>query len=176
MMTRRATSRPYQVGLLRDDRLLPPARIRRPLGFPFEGCYRLDPRRRNRNPADAANSHLLAAFGRFGWPFIPVSRPASYFRKKYARLCTVTDVKVAVGKKVHEGRVGKGRLTCVKSITITARTSDGRVYSSSVPMAVPPYRAGDHTGPYSLYITVDAFKDKYFESALRHLTSKRDRL
>ena len=169
-------SRRCQVGLLPDDRSVTPAHIRCPRWLPLEKCYRLDSHRRNSNPADAANNHLLAVFGKFDRPFLPVRMPKDCDENLLTAVPAITHVQVAFGKTIHKARVGQGTLTCVESITITVRTSDGRAYSSPVPMAVPRYGVGDASGPYSLCVALDAFKGRRFDAAWYHLSPKRHRL
>ncbi|MCH7579998.1 MAG: putative DNA binding domain-containing protein, partial [Chloroflexi bacterium] len=58
--------------------------------------------------------------------FIAPSLPESRIRK----------VELSVGRKLHEAWIGMGTLRCVESLKITVHTSDGRVFSSRVCMAV----------------------------------------
>jgi hypothetical protein len=127
----------FSVGLLGCTEAPEPVAVVMPEGFPLSQCYRLDPDA-DGNESDETNVHLLAALGRFKVPFVPVDIRSSYDGYSWARLPLIKTVEVAVGKELHQDWVWGGTLTCVDSITITAHTSDGRVFSAPVCMAKAP--------------------------------------
>ena len=87
------------------------------------------------------NTHLLAAFGTFeGKPFIPVTIRESYMGYSWTKLPTITKVEVTKGNELLTHSIMSGAVTCVDRLAVTVHTSDGKVFSSDVYMAVaePP--------------------------------------
>ncbi len=82
------------------------------------------------------NVHLLAALGTFAEPFVPVDIKKTYEGYSWAKLPFIEHVEVKSGKQTHQDWIWCGTLSCVESLSITVRTSDGKVFSSPVCMAV----------------------------------------
>lgn len=129
----------YKVGLLTGD-TPEPIEVTMPKEFPLAKCYRLAPDIEGEE-TDEANVHLLAAIGKFKEPFVPVSINPQYDGYSWAKLPTVGKVQVTSGKILLEEAVWKGCLVCTDSLTISAHTSDGKKWASSVCMAIQPARA-----------------------------------
>jgi len=134
----------YEVGLLEyENPLAPePALVRKPKALPLANCYRLNRRLSCRREKFGINAHLLAALGSFKTPFVPVYISSKYDGYSWAKLPTIDKVEIRLGKKLQESLVWSSRLICVETITITAYTSDGRVFSSPVCMADLPCGSG----------------------------------
>ena len=128
----------YEVGLLWHDMAPEPVEVTMPRDFPLARCYRLDPEIERRDESESANAHLLAALGKFSEPFVPVEIAKCYDGYSWAKLPTITKVELAVGRELHSDWVWSGKLACVDQLTITAHTSDGKVFSSTVCMARSP--------------------------------------
>jgi hypothetical protein len=128
----------FQVGLLGTCDLPDPVKLATPDDWPLARCYRLDPVHAGDADSDDANVHLLAALGKFTKPFIPVDIRSIYDGYSWAKLPTIGKVEVQVGKNLHSDYVWSGKLTCVEELRITVHTSDGRVFSSPVCMAIAP--------------------------------------
>ncbi len=128
----------YSVGLLASCDPPEPIEIAMPEGFPLERCYRFDPDRENGAETDEANIHLLAALGKLIVPFVPVGIDRRYDGYSWAKLPTVTDVRVTVGEERFKYWLWSGQIACMASITISIRTSDGKEFSSPVCMAINP--------------------------------------
>jgi hypothetical protein len=128
----------FQVGVLSSCDAPEPVEVSKPEDWPLAKCYRLDPDRDGGAESDEANIHLLAALGTFDAPFIPVSIRNVYDGYSWAKLPTVEKVTVSVGKELQSSYVWSGKLTCVDFLTITVHTSDGKVFSSPVCMAIAP--------------------------------------
>ncbi len=148
----------YEIGLLTSDGMPDPVQVEAPKDFPLAQCYRFDPDQKKWDDWDATNAHLLAALGKFETPFVPVDIRSSYNGYSWANMPTVDDVKVIKKKIIHEDWLWSGTLVCVESLTITARTSDGRVFRSVVCMAVLPPKAKPQWADASVYVTKEAQK------------------
>ncbi|MCH7813121.1 MAG: hypothetical protein IID40_03780 [Planctomycetes bacterium] len=128
----------YTVGLLGHSDPPEPVAVVMPKDFPLSGCYRVDPNVKDGDESDEANVHLLAALGTFPdvtSGFVPVNIQQRYDGYSWAKLPTIGNVEVSVGETLYASYLWSGELTCVSSLTITAHTSDGRVFSSPVCMA-----------------------------------------
>ena len=140
----------FQVGLLATGEAPEPVEVTMPEGFPLQRCYRFDPDSPGGAETDEANVHLLAALGQFDEPFIPVNIRKEYDGYSWTKLPTIGKVSVTVGKTQHTACVWSGTLTCVDALAISAETSDGRTFSSSVcmtkapPPAESPQSVDDH--------------------------------
>ena len=77
--------------------------------------------------------------GKFKEPFVPVEISAHYDGYSWANLPTIGQVKVTAGKVLHKDWIGSSTLFCVESLAVEAYCSDGKVYSSTVCMAVKPW-------------------------------------
>lgn len=83
------------------------------------------------------NAHLLGALGTFKEaPFVPVIIDSGYRGYSWANLPKVIQVDVTPGKEILRHSIQSGDLVCVESLSITVQTSDGKTYSSPVPLAV----------------------------------------
>jgi len=146
----------YEIGLLASDNMPDPVQIEAPKDFPLAQCYRFDSDHKKWEDWDATNVHLLAALGKFETPFVPVDIRSSYNGYSWANIPTVIDVKVSKKKTIHEDWLWSGTLVCVESISITVRTSDGRVFRSGVCMAVLPPKGKPQWADSSVYVTKEA--------------------
>ena len=124
----------FKVGVQSGGEYPEPVEVRMPEGFPLEKCYRLAVSEDD----DDANAHLLAALGTFEEPFVPVDIKKTYEGYSWAKLPLVELVEVKSGKQIHQDWVWSGTLSCVETLSITARTSDGKEFSSPVCMAIAP--------------------------------------
>lgn len=128
----------YQTGLL-DCNLGPePVEVILPEDFPLKSCYRLGAGDESGGISDEINVHLLAALGEFDRPFIPVDINPRYEGYSWAKLPTIDIVEHHKGDNHYEEWIWGSKLICVDRLSITARTSDGQVFSSDVCMAVDP--------------------------------------
>jgi hypothetical protein len=146
----------YEIGLLKSDGMPDPVRVEAPKDYPLAQCYRFDSDHKKWEDNDATNIHLLAALGSFETPFVPVDVRSSYNGYSWANMPTVDDVKVIKKKTIHEDWLWSGTLVCVESITITVRTSDGRVFRSGVCMAVLPAKGKLQWADAIVYVTKEA--------------------
>ena len=146
----------YTVGLLATCEPPDPIEVVMPKGFPLEKCYRLAPDPEAGDENDHANAHLLAALGKFEEPFVPVTIYPRYEGYSWAKLQTITKVEVSFGKKLYEDWLWSGTLTCVESITITARTTDGKVFTWSVCLAISPEKDEKQCMEDGVLVTAEA--------------------
>ncbi len=128
----------FRVGLLAGGDPPDPVEVKMPEGFPLTSCYRFDPNDPEGAETEEANAHLLAALGEFDEPFVPVDIRPRYDGYSWAKLPTISRVEVRAGKQLHSTAVWSGTLTCMDSLVITVPTSDGKVFSSPVCMALAP--------------------------------------
>lgn len=128
----------YTVGLLSYGDPPEPVEVTMPKDFPLAKCYRFDPNFKDGMESDETNAHLLAALGTFEEPFVPVDIRACYNGYSWAKLPTIQKVGVEVGKELLSQWLWSGKLSCMDSLKITARTSDGKTFSSTVCMAKSP--------------------------------------
>ena len=130
----------FDAGLISDVDAPEPVAVAMPKDFPLKRCYRFNAKAAG-SEADEVNAHLLAALGSFDEPFVPVDISARYDGYSWASLPTIEKVEVKAGKELLSQCLWAGKLTCVDELTITAHTTDGKVFSSPVCMAkmiVPP--------------------------------------
>ena len=78
---------------------------------------------------------------------------------------------MATGKEIGDACLGCGRLICVESLTITARTTDGKVHSSPVCLAVtePTKEERRWFDSARVYVTREARKRLYASDIWFHL-------
>ncbi|MDI6451453.1 hypothetical protein [Anaerobaca lacustris] len=131
----------FQVGLLTGEPV-EPVEVTKPKDFPLAQCYRLGKTCMDADDANEANVHLLSALGTFESPFVVVDISPDYDGYTWARLPTVEQVEVKAGKEIQSQYLWCERLVAVESIQISAHTSDGRTFTSVVPMAIR-----EHTRP-----------------------------
>ena len=125
----------FQVGLLYGE-IVEPIEIVKPDDFPLEKCFLMNQAYRDAADINETNSHLLAALGKPGTPFIPVEISSDYSGYTWAKLPTIDRVEVTAGKKLASQHLWRGLITAVECLEITARTSDGKTFKKSVEMAV----------------------------------------
>jgi hypothetical protein len=125
----------FTAGLLSGEPVEPVAVVK-PADWPLAKCYRLNPACREGGDQNEANAHLLSALGECENPFLVVDISSDYDGYSWAKLPVVDRVELAVGKELHRDYLVCETLVAVENLKITAYTSDGRVFSSVVPMAV----------------------------------------
>ena len=113
-----------------------PVEVTMPADWPLAQCYRLSPACRAESEHNEANVHLLSALGKCEDPFIVVEISSDYDGYSWAKLPMVDRVEVLVGKELARQYLCCETLVAVESLQITVYTSDGRIFSSLVPMAV----------------------------------------
>jgi len=119
-----------------------------------------------------ANVHLLSALGTFKEkPLVPVSIQSGYTGYSWAKLPTITSVKVSTGKERLRETILGADLVCVESLSIEVKTSDGRTFVSDVSMAVanepPKGKCKWHTE--AVYITEAGHRELNDEYIWYHL-------
>jgi len=83
------------------------------------------------------NAHLLAALGEFeGKPFIPVTIDNGYMGYSWTKLPKVIKVEVKTGEELLRECILSGEMTCFDKLAITAHTSDDKLFTSEVCMAI----------------------------------------
>jgi hypothetical protein len=160
----------FKVGLLHPDMNPQPVEVVMPKDHPLSQCYRLADTTDGQE-SDEANVHLLAALGKFDTPFMPVEINPHYDGYTWAKLPTIGKVQVAAGKMLQESWIGSGKLICVESLSIAAHASDGKLFRSTVCMAVKPSDEGDQD-PFMgdmLYVTPAAQQELYDARIWCHL-------
>lgn len=125
----------FQVGLLSEEPI-EPVQVVKPADLPLGKCYRLAPSCRDVDEPTETNAHLLSALGKFESPFVVVDISPIYDGYSWAALPTVERAEPKAGKELARERMWWETLIAVESLQIVAHTSDGRVHSSAVPMAV----------------------------------------
>ena len=128
----------FRVGLLSGE-AVEPVEVTRPKDFPLAKCYRLGKECRDADEANEANAHLLSALGTFESPFVVVDISPAYDGYGWARLPTIEHIEVKAGKEIRSQYLWCERLVAVEDLQITAHTSDGRAFTSAVPMAICEY-------------------------------------
>ena len=125
----------FQVGLLTEEPV-EPVTVTKPEDFPLRECYRLNAKCQDADGYNEANVHLLSALGKFDHPFVVVDISSDYDGYSWADLLTVERIEVKAGEELHKDHVWCETLAAVRNLQVIAYTSDGRVFSSAVPMAV----------------------------------------
>lgn len=131
----------FRVGLISSDMAPEPVEVTMPKDFPLARCYRMSPKLLESEDFVETNAHLLAALCSLNEPFVPVTINSSYDGYSWAKLPTIDRIEVQAGNELHSDYVWSGELYCMDQILLTAQTSDGKVFSSPVCMAiriVPP--------------------------------------
>jgi hypothetical protein len=145
----------FTVGLLCGD-MPEPIEVSKPKDFPLAGCYRFDENIRNCE-TDEDNAHLLAAMGKFKEPFVPVSISRSYDGYSWADLPTIGKVEVILGKELGRRDIWYETLVAVESVQIKVHTSDKKVFTSDVCMAVLEEPSKERTlGYVNVYVTAES--------------------
>ncbi len=122
-------------------------------------CWRLIPELlEDDDETSATNAHLLAALGSFDELFVPVEIRRCYDGYSWAKIETISSVKITLGRKIADSWMSGGKIACVESIRITVTTSDGRTFASDVCMAVGPFDHPDEVNTWyeSVYVTPEA--------------------
>ena len=160
----------YSIGLLRDE-YDQAVELFAPEGFELSQGYVCFEEELNDEMGEA-NVHLLAALGTFqSKGFVPVTIPSGYRGYRWAKLPKVTSVTVCKGKEQIRRGVVSYDLVCVESLSIEVKTSDGKTFTSEVPMALamePP------SGNYkwhseAVYVTEAARKELTDDNIWFHL-------
>jgi hypothetical protein len=145
----------FTVGLLSGD-MPEPIEVSKPKDFPLAGCYRFDENILG-GETDEDNAHLLAATGKFKEPFVPVSISRSYDGYSWAELPTIGKVEVTLGKEVGRRDIWCETLVAVESLKIIVETSDRKIFTSNVCMAVLEEPSKEGTlGYVNVYVTVES--------------------
>lgn len=137
----------FRVGLLSGE-AVEPVEVVRPKDFPLAQCYRLGKTCMDADDANEANVHLLSALGTFESPFVVVDISPDYDGYSWARLPTVEQVEVKAGKEIQSQYLWCERLVAVESLQIMAHTSDGRTFTSVVPMAIREHARPEGLGTW----------------------------
>jgi len=146
----------FATGLLTGDSPEPVA-VTMPEDFPLAKCYRINPKLAKASETHEANIHLLAALGTFKIPLVPVKISANYEGYSWAKLPTVDKIEVKAGKELGKGSNYSGEWIAVKSLEITAHTSDAKVFASKVCMAiVPPDQTNNQNWEEDVYLTSES--------------------
>jgi hypothetical protein len=125
----------FRVGLLTGEPVEPVAVVK-PADLPLAECYRLSKSCQDADEQNEANAHLLSALGAFESPFIVVDILPAYDGYNWAKLPVVERIEVKAGKQIASQYLWCEMLVAVESLEIAAHTSDGRTFTSVVPMAV----------------------------------------
>ena len=132
----------FRVGLLTGEPVEPVAVVK-PADLPLAKCYRMGEVCADEDEQNEANAHLLSALGKFAEPFVVVDIQPAYDGYSWAKLGTVEQVEVKAGKQIASQYLWCEMLVAVESLEITAHTSDGRTFTSAVPMAVRDHASDD---------------------------------
>ena len=159
----------YRIGLVWDeyDQV---AEITTPKNFKLSDGYLCQEDLNDEH--DLTNVHLLAALGTFpAAPFVPVTIENGYRGYSWTQLPTLTSVKVSAGKERLRQSILSNELVCVETLSITVDTSDGKQFTSEVPMAMVSEKP---TGTYqwpsdALYVMEKARQQMNDENLWFHL-------
>jgi len=145
----------FDVGLLSGD-TPEPIGVMMPKDYPLRRCYRFAEDGRGCE-SDEANAHLLAALGTFKESFVPVTISQSYDGYSWANLPKIGKVEVTVGKELGRQGIWCETLVAVESLRITVHTSDKKVFTSDVCMAVLEEPAKTRTWSYTnVFVTLES--------------------
>jgi hypothetical protein len=118
------------------------------------------------------NAHLLAALGTFkDKPFVPVTIDSSYMGYSWTKLPKVTKVEVIKENEKLRHSICCGEIACFDKLVITVHTSDGKIFSSDVDMAVvtEPQKDGHQWSDETVCVTKGARNHLSPESIWFHL-------
>ncbi|MDD5458133.1 MAG: ATP-binding protein [Phycisphaerae bacterium] len=125
----------YKVGVLWGE-YNEPVEIAVPTNFKLEDgylCFEED----FKDETSQANVHLLSALGDFKEkPFVPVTIDKGYTGYSWSNLPKVTKLEVIKGKEKLRHQINCNEIACFDKLAITVHTSDGKIFSSEVEMAV----------------------------------------
>jgi len=140
----------FRVGLISNEHN-EPVEIATPKNFKLKDgylCFNED----LKDEQAETNAHLLAALGEFKDKlFVPVTIDSGYMGYSWTKLPNVTKVEVAKGEEKLLHGINCNEIACFDKLAITVHTSDGKIFSSDVDMAViakPPkgnYQWADET-------------------------------
>jgi hypothetical protein len=121
-----------------------------------------------------ANAHLLAGLGKFAdgdKRFIPVTIDDDFIGYSWAELPKITNVQVSTGKEILHYSLSCGNITCFDNLTITVNTSDGRIFTSDVDMAVisNPKKQDQYWAEEIVCVKYDARKNLSSEDIWFHM-------
>ena len=159
----------YRVGLIWDeyDQV---AEVTTPKNFKLSDGYLCHEELNDDH--DLTNVHLLAALGTFPEaPFVPVTIENGYKGYSWTQLPAITCVKVTAGKERLRQSILSNELVCVDTLSITVKTSDGKPFTSEVPMAMVSEKPTEHCKWHSdaLYVTESARREVSDENLWYHL-------
>ncbi|MBW8017927.1 MAG: hypothetical protein FVQ82_17290 [Planctomycetes bacterium] len=146
----------FYISLLRNDSP-EPIRVMKPDDLPLSKCYRFGKNCEDNCETDEANSHILAALGKFKEPFVPVSISHFYDGYSWADIPVISKVEVTVGKELGRQYIYSETLIAADNLQITVHTSDKKVFRSDVLMAVVEDHQEDKNYSYiNVYVTPEA--------------------
>ena len=118
------------------------------------------------------NVHLLAALGKKEQqPFVPVEINRGFMGYSWTNLPKITSVKVTADKERLRQMIRSRDLVCVESLLITVTASNGKTFSSEVPIAAvnEPPRAEYKWHNEAVYITEAALGELSTDNIWYHL-------
>ncbi len=125
----------FKVGLIYDE-YEQVVEVTRPNHLELKDCYLCFDDECDDDLAET-NAHLLAALGTFVEnPFVPVNINNEYFGYSWAKLPKVTKIEVETGKELLRQSISAGEIACFDKLSIAVHTSDDKIFSSEVCMAV----------------------------------------
>lgn len=126
-----------------------------PDGFTLDHAYRYDESDKENGLNERVNIELLAALGSFSkdQPFIPITIDSAE-EAAASGLPTIERVEIEVGKTLFPKQsCWVGEITYIESIVVTAHTSDGKVFSSPIDVAVDLAALDPEASEFSVYLT-----------------------
>jgi len=125
----------FQAGLIWGE-CSEPVEVVMPKDFKLEDCY-LCVNKELKDETAEANVHLFSAIGEFsGKRFVPITVDNGYMGYSWTKLPKVTKVEVTKGAEKLCHSINCGEIACFDKLIITVHTSDGKMFSSDVDMAV----------------------------------------
>jgi hypothetical protein len=125
----------FQVGLLYEEGV-EPIEVTKPDDFSLDRCFLMSRQCRDDSECNEANAHLLAALSKFDSPFVPVEISPGYKGYTWAKIPTIDQLEVKVGKEIRRQYLWAGLIIAVESLEIIARTSDGKAFKSAMAIAI----------------------------------------
>ena len=125
----------FKEGLIWSD-YNEPVEVAMPKDFQLQDCFLCHDDDCKDDLAET-NTHLLAALGKFqDKPFVPVTIDKGYMGYSWSKLPKVTQVRVTKGQEKLRHSICSGEIACYDKLAITVNTSNGKIFSSEVAMAV----------------------------------------
>ncbi|HBG27646.1 MAG: hypothetical protein A2Y10_10410 [Planctomycetes bacterium GWF2_41_51] len=160
----------YKVGLIWGE-YNEPVDITVPKNFKLEDGY-LCFKEECKDDLAETNAHLLAALGQFKEkPFVPITIDNGYMGYSWSKLPKVAKVEVTKGIEKLRHSICCGEIACFDKLAITVHTSDGKIHSSDVVMAVitEAQKDGRQWSDETVCVTKEARKNLSSESIWFHL-------